>query len=81
MCTQVTQQVLSGKMSFSSFSVHQRFDSQQQLLHQYKNSRKREIVIKTNSNLSNSSNLKSNWQPNKQLLRGSKEVVGHFYGS
>lgn len=64
------QQVLSGKMSYSSFFVHQGFDSQQQLLHQYKNSRKREIVIKTNSNLSNSSNLKSNWQPNKQLLRG-----------
>lgn len=32
------QQVLSGKMSYSSFSVDQGFDSQQQLLHQ--NSRK-----------------------------------------
>lgn len=73
------QQVLSGKMSYSSFSVDQGFDSQQQLLPQ---SREREIMIKTNSNLSNFSNLKSNWQPNKQLLRGSKELaVGHFYGS
>lgn len=62
------------------FSVDQGFDSQQQLLHQ--NSRKGEIVIKTSSNLSNSPNLKSDWQPNKQLLRGSKELaVGHFYGS